>query len=399
MIKQAPFKPTDIGGCQLWLDGADSTSASMILSGSNVSTWIDKSSNGYTGTSSGSPVLVANSQNGLSCISFNSASSQYFNFGNVIPQTQQSIFFVGKSTYVNGTSQSFIAKGLLGGQLGRWGLIWDASVGNYLNYLVDGAANTLATITSYSGVCSIFEGVWDGTTSYVYGNGTQIGSVGYSAVGTSNTDLVLVGAYNNASGGVPPASGFYYNGTMCEILVFNNAVTTPQRQQIESYLAQKWGLRQQLPQGHPGTRGIVYPSQPIPTAIYWRYPSAFVPTQIQPGTCQLWLDAFDSSSVTVSGTNVISVRDKSGKGVVLSNATGYSYPNNSFNGSYPSFLPTDPNTISGSSTATTWISGHSIENVQTSIVIALSSALGTASVATAGTSNSYMVRIIILKIA
>jgi hypothetical protein len=25
MVKQAPFKPTDIGGCQMWLDGADST--------------------------------------------------------------------------------------------------------------------------------------------------------------------------------------------------------------------------------------------------------------------------------------------------------------------------------------------------------------------------------------
>ena len=320
--KRLPFKPTDIGGCQLWLDAADSTSASMILSGSTVSTWKDKSSNGYTGTSSGSPTLVANSQNGLSCISFSAASSQYFNFGNILPQTPQSIFFVGKSTYVNGTSQCFIAKSLLGGQTGRWALLWDSSVGNYLNYLLETTApvssDTTGTITQYSGLCSLFEGVWDGTTKTLYGNGTQLGTNSVSSAGTSTTDLVLVGAYNNASGGVPPASGFYYNGTMCEILVFNNALTTSQRQQVESYLAQKWGLRQQLPQGHPGTRGIVYPSDQVNLLVRVPYQSAFLPTSIS--NCSMWLDGADPAGTGVKPSNGATVStwiDKSGSGINL----------------------------------------------------------------------------------
>lgn len=62
-------------------------------------------------------------------------------------------------------------------------------------------------------------------------------------------------------------------------------------------------------------------------------------------------------------------------------------------------LNIDPNTISGSSTGTTWIHGRAIENVTTTLVIAISSVVGTAEVSTAGTSTLYMVRLTILKIA
>ncbi len=36
-----------------------------------------------------------------------------------------------------------------------------------------------------------------------------------------------------------------------EILVFNSQITTTQRQQIEGYLAWKWGLVSSLPSTHP----------------------------------------------------------------------------------------------------------------------------------------------------
>ena len=70
-----------------------------------------------------------------------------------------------------------------------------------------------------------------------------------------------------------------------------------------------------------------------------------------------------------------------------------------YTGLTSSSLSVDPNTISGSSTATTWIHGRAIEYVATSLVIALSSLIGTANVTTAGTSSSYTIRFVILKIA
>jgi hypothetical protein len=63
-------------------------------------------------------------------------------------------------------------------------------------------------------------------------------------------------------------------------------------------------------------------------------------------------------------------------------------------------LGVDNNTVSGSTTATTWIHGRAIQVVNTTLAIAISSVVGTAAVATAGTdATSYMIRIVILKIA
>ena len=63
-------------------------------------------------------------------------------------------------------------------------------------------------------------------------------------------------------------------------------------------------------------------------------------------------------------------------------------------------LSIDTNTVVGSTTATTWIHGRAIEVVANTLVIAISSVVGTAAVTTAGTdSSSYMIRVTILKIA
>jgi hypothetical protein len=70
-----------------------------------------------------------------------------------------------------------------------------------------------------------------------------------------------------------------------------------------------------------------------------------------------------------------------------------------YTGPNSSSLSIDPNTVSGSTTATTWIHGRAIESVSTSLVIAISSVVGSASVTTAGTETSYMIRLTILKIA
>jgi streptogramin lyase len=283
-----PFGPTDIPGCALWLDAADA-STFTFSSGSNISNWKDKSPNGFTGTSSGSPTLVTNSQNGLQVVNFVASSSQYFNFGNVLPLTQMTLFVVGKTTFVSGTAQSFIARSLYGVQDGRWAMIYET---NYLFFITGGGGSgytASATATPYSGTFSLFEGVWDGTSVYSYGNGTQLASVSASVTATSNSDLVLVGEYNNASGGVPPQTGFYYNGTIGEIIMFSNALSTGQRQQVEGYLAAKWGLLNTLP--------------------------GKVSTPLSVSGCALWLDGADpagTGTVPSNGATVSTWVDKSG---------------------------------------------------------------------------------------
>jgi hypothetical protein len=107
-------------------------------------------------------------------------------------------------------------------------------------------------------------------------------------------------------------------GDLAEVIVFSNALTTPQHQQVESYLAQKWGMRQQLPQGHPGTRGIVFPSDPVNVLVRVPYPSAFTPSVA--GTVSMWLDGADPAGTGIKPSNGATVStwvDKSGSGINL----------------------------------------------------------------------------------
>jgi len=117
-------------------------------------------------------------------------------------------------------------------------------------------------------------------------------------------------------------SGSYrLNGVIYEILFFNSVLGTTQRQQVESYLAQKWGTTASLPGGHPGLTTTVFKADYIKNSAIIRnvakpipYFAAFSPRQI-PG-CSLWMDGADSSTMTTAsgyisawtskGTNALS---------------------------------------------------------------------------------------------
>jgi hypothetical protein len=43
----------------------------------------------------------------------------------------------------------------------------------------------------------------------------------------------------------------WWNGFIGEVIVYNSALSTRQRQQVEGYLAWKWGLCVSLPANHP----------------------------------------------------------------------------------------------------------------------------------------------------
>jgi len=66
--------------------------------------------------------------------------------------------------------------------------------------------------------------------------GNSFGSVTLSAAANSNqTSLTLGGALT---------------GYFCEIIVYNSVLSTAQRQQVEGYLAWKWGAVSLLPTSH-----------------------------------------------------------------------------------------------------------------------------------------------------
>ena len=316
------FSPTTISNCSLWLDAADSST--ITLSGSAVTQWNDKSGNGGHATQSTSGNRPTFTGSG---VIFNAASSQSLLLNTPFTSTH-SIYIVATPT---SASQVYL--------FGR----------NYTG----GGGSSPSMIINYTGTSLEYYSGNDGTTRSTYASPTSTFIAGYVRTYGSS----LLGRYNGSqifSAGGPtsePSSiawgglgqagvgAGFYTGTIYEFMIFNTAaLSTTQCQTIEGYLAQKWGLTSSLPAGHPGRTSRIYrsdylvPNRLKPTPYY----TQFSPRQIL--GCSLWLDAADSSTITLSGSNVTNVADKSGNGVVLSNATGFTYPNRSFNGTYPSFL-------------------------------------------------------------
>jgi hypothetical protein len=76
-----------------------------------------------------------------------------------------------------------------------------------------------------------------------------------------------------------------FNGIIYEVLIYNSALATAQRQAVEGYLAWKWGFQASLVAGHP------YLSRTV-------FAKPFTPLDI--GTCRCWFDAVGVSSSPVT---------------------------------------------------------------------------------------------------
>jgi len=168
-------------------------------------------------------------------------------------------------------------------------------------------------------------------TGILYGNGTAASPTVTQLTGTG-TDV-----YIGARFGTPPANP--WNGYVAEVIIYKDRVLpTTQRQQVEGYLAWKWGLQNNLPSDHPyrtnysivySNPQVVFPSQVFPRFLSSR---AWLPTSLS--GLRLWIDASDRSSFTLSGTTVTAITDKSGTGSTVDtfDGTTVSWSSNSLNG-------------------------------------------------------------------
>ena len=305
--------PGSISGLSLWLDGAD-VSTFTFSSGSNIASWRDKASGllASNSTASNQPSFVPSSQNGNGTVFFDATAGlkrldlPAFSFGT----TSRSAFFVMKniaSANYNGS--------VLGGYPH---FFWDRASGNNANVWtpvgwvqlrVADASGNLGYYTYYLPLNEyiIYEIVYSSSTIRTYQTGTLIQTIPTISAMYDATNGYSLGGLNNGDDSAPYPYRLY--GNIAEVILFNTALNTDQRQTIESYLAKKWGL--------------VVPTQTLPVAHPFRsikpYARRFSPIDI-PG-CKLWLDAYDDVTFTYSSGVIIQTwADKSGNGY---NATQY----------------------------------------------------------------------------
>ena len=242
MRKLNPFKPTDIGGCQLWLDSTDSSTVSFS-SGSNVSQWRDKSgSSNHFSITNGTTSYI--SDNGMSVISF--PSGAIMSSANQITFTTSSAFYIVSRinsisgagigmllgfTNINGADKSIrlYVSGTIGISLLGTAGVGDGNELANNNYFVNGSFNPSFGSNVYLNVYSI------------------IGTVAPQSGGTSF--LTLSSSFMSR----------FFIGNIAEFIYYPAGITNRQREQIEGYLAQKWGLQANLPAGSPGRTGVIYP--------------------------------------------------------------------------------------------------------------------------------------------
>lgn len=320
----AVYGPLSLPGisCTLWLDGADTTQA--ILSGTNITRWNDKSGfgNSCSNISGGTSITYPGTTvNGLNTVNFTAGCIRgAFNGASSNTGTDVTIFIVTSETAPNDNLRIFSLTGASSYQdnLADQMLVYGAVGGYLVGYYRGGTYSTtysvtqnvpfLYTVTMTSGIGS----------QWFNGGSNATGSVPVSAFGVTNYNI-----------GTQYYANQNYTGLMCEVVVYKNLLGAPQRQAIEGYLAQKWGLTANLPPGHPGLTQTLYngkvyqPRIALQNAPYANY----FPLSI--GGCSLWLDGADPAGngvIPANGTSITSWVDKSLSGNTCTNSSSANSP-------------------------------------------------------------------------
>ena len=233
MTNTGAFNPLAIAGCQLWIDAADP--AGSVLSGTTVTQLRDKSGNSYNSTlATGTVTYQATSFNGLPTFYLNGTGG--FRGPTSITGTTLTAFCVGNGGVASGFNTRFFALGT-------------PTLTSYQNattcepFLRSGSGTE--NITSYRnnayqsaasyvlGTNFLATAMYTGASNIMYLNGT-----GQPPVTSSGSFAISQYGFGcEAKNGNAAMTGL-----ISEIILYDSALTTEEQQQVERYLAWKWGL-------------------------------------------------------------------------------------------------------------------------------------------------------------
>ena len=315
ITRQSYFLPTQISNCSLWLDAADS---STVTGTTTVTAWTDKSGSGnHAAFDANKPSYTPANKyiettNNNTHIRLPSAA-----FTNTTSQT--CIIFIIYADKQEGNNNQALFSTL---DYGLYQLLRGPTYAPYNirgNITVDASYTAFKTslMTTNTVLYSIqYTAGITGADNYAvapFGNYWHPISQNYQYI---TSDIYLGGVSNFDNSG-----DFHANLKINEVIAYNNIVlTAPQRQQVESYLAQKWGLTASLIGGHPGLNKIIHRNLQT-TFTKTPYFVKFSPTQIV--GCTHWFDATDSSTITLSSGSLTQWNDKSGNGRNLTAVSGF----------------------------------------------------------------------------
>ena len=243
-----PFNPaTDIPGINVWQDAADP--ATIVLSGSDITKWINKAPGGTDFTVQvASPTYATNVQNGLNCVNFSNASAIQTLGTNTSPLFTSTVGFFAAfvlSPITDNLNLCFNVNNELGTQITGFGLSNNSAYGNLLMAFSDGtnAGFTAVTPNGFDGdLLNKFN-----TFMFTYdGSGLSTTNPGGFGIYFNGVPLTLtlplgVGPQpgNNAIGGWG-VNGNRTNGYFAEAIFANIPATPTIITNTQAYYKNKW---------------------------------------------------------------------------------------------------------------------------------------------------------------
>jgi hypothetical protein len=236
------YPTTDLpvkNGLLLWLDASDDTTFNYS-SGTEISQWRDKSGNNFhanqsTVANQPSRSNVVNSRKG---VNFTSANGDFMRVSSGIVTPNYITLFAVIQPAAQDNSYAIIMEQDHGNGYNGW-VIQRNGTTSYWQSWVSSAASAWLNPTQIAYTNSTPQIVTlrkNASTINLYSNGTSSGAGSISDTAITQTSYGLNLGYWQYGG------GRYYNGTMCEILVFNRGLSDTELKQVNTYLGQKWGI-------------------------------------------------------------------------------------------------------------------------------------------------------------
>lgn len=215
------FSPSDISGLTLWLV-ADNIAGS---DGDPVSTWTASAGpNATQGSSANRPTLQVAEINGHNAVQFDGV-NDYLTGTVLAVNSPNTLFVVYKHSSI-GSDQVIFQNGSGNG----WGIYDDISnVRQWFSRTITAYSAGSAT-TSWENRCHTL----DSGNLNGYINGSSVQSVSGITTPVSPTTSYVLGTLD--SGGI----GLFFAGFIAEVIVYDHAVTSGERAQLDTYLDNKY---------------------------------------------------------------------------------------------------------------------------------------------------------------
>lgn len=240
------FSPRSISGLQLWLDGGDSST--MTLNGTTVSEWRSKAGSIAVSqpTASAQPTLTANYVGTRSALTFDGGDVLYSASAPLAIAPCTSFIVLDETTAVNfagalvgspssgddfGSTAAFITTARDTGNV----IIRASNVGASAATALNASSGSLGASAYGRRLVSV---VVNPSTATVRVGGVAGTSDSAHTASGSSAGTLIGGRY--LSGAV--SASFRFNGKICEILHYSQALSTSQISQLEKWLAARWGI-------------------------------------------------------------------------------------------------------------------------------------------------------------